>query len=149
MGLRNSTRGAVPLIYGCCELGVLGASDYGTSREALQLELWTRRSISAKLPRDRYHPARPHIPPLPIHVQARPGQRLTAPLIRDEKEQVDTARAAKPGAVTAKVPMGSSKANVSFGGSTWQVRQVIEPILTDKKAIGILEGIGSWSTHYC
>jgi hypothetical protein len=63
--------------------------------EMVRLELWTN-SMATNSSHDRYHSARPQTPLLPILIRARPGQRLTTPLTRDEKEQVETARAAAP-----------------------------------------------------
>ena len=52
-----------------------------------------------------------------------------------EMEQVDTVRAAAPADVIAKVPMGSSKANVYIrGGHMAKLRQVPEPMPTGQEA---------------
>ena len=104
--------------------------------EVLRLELWTS-SKAANLSHDRYHSARPQTPLLPILIRARPGQRLTTPLARDEKEQVDTAREAAPATVIAKVPMGQLRSIVDIRGEHMARlrRVVIDQYLRDRNRV--------------
>ena len=102
--------------------------------EMVRLELWTN-SMATNSSHDRYHSARPQTPLLPILIRARPGQRLTTPLTRDEKEQVETARAAAPAAVIAMVPMGQLRSIVDIRGEHMARlrRVVVEPIPTGQE----------------